>query len=78
MASERELLGELNGGELNGTEWMSVEAISKDVDLPLVEIVSLYKVERASLVGVAKIPTYIPVIASRNVRIKLKQLNQPH
>lgn len=59
--------------ELSGTEKLTIEAISRDVDVPLVVVANLYKVERASLQGDAKIPTFIPVLASRNVRIKLKQ-----
>lgn len=67
MPSDIELITELNGAER-----LSIEAISKDVDLPVIEVAHLYKVERAHLEGDAKIPTFIPVIASRNVRIKLK------
>lgn len=73
MANEPELIA-----ELSGAEWMSIEAISKDIDLPVVEIAHLYKIERASIQDGAKIKTYIPVIASRNVRIKLKQHHKSH
>ncbi len=67
MTSEVELISELSSAER-----LSVEAISKDVDVPLVVVADLYKVERAHLEGDAKIPTFIPVIASRKVRIRLK------
>jgi hypothetical protein len=67
MASEVELIP-----ELSGTERQSLEDISKDVDVPLIVVANLYKVERALLEDAATVPTFIPVIASRNVRMKLK------
>jgi Protein of unknown function (DUF3562) len=64
--------------ELSGTERLSIEAISRDVDVPLIEVANLYKVERANLECDAKIRSFVPVIASRQVRIKLKQLLQTY
>ena len=51
-----------------------VEAISGEVDEPVIVIANLYRVERTQLEEHAKIPTLILVIASRQVRIKLKRL----
>lgn len=59
--------------ELSGAERLTIEDISRDVDVPLIEVANLYRVERANLECVAKIRAYVPVIASRQVRIKLKQ-----
>ena len=60
--------------ELSGTERLTIEAISRDVDVPLIEVANLYKVERSNLECAAKIRSFVPVIASRQVRIKLKQM----
>lgn len=67
MASDVELMPELNGAERQ-----SLEALAREVDVPLIEVAHLYKVERALLQDDASIATFIPVSASRNVRIKLK------
>ena len=64
--------------ELSGTERLTIEAISRDADVPLIEVANLYKVERSNLECDAKIPTFIPVLASRNVRIKLKRTQQAY
>ncbi|MGC3981862.1 MAG: DUF3562 domain-containing protein [Steroidobacteraceae bacterium] len=68
MASDVELIPELNGAER-----LSLEALAREVDVPLIEVAHLYKVERASLEDGASVAVFIPVIASRQVRIKLKR-----
>lgn len=62
--------------ELSGIERLTIEAISRDIDVPLIEVANLYKVERSNLECEAKIRSFVPVIASRQVRIKLKQMQQ--
>jgi hypothetical protein len=74
MASNAEVITELST-ELSGAEAQSVEAISRDLDVPIIEVARLYKVERSSLEDVATIRSFVSVIASRQVRIKLKQQN---
>jgi hypothetical protein len=69
-SSEVELIPELSGAERN-----SLEALARETDVPLIEVASLYKVERAFLQDDATISTYIPVVAVRKVRIKLKRLH---
>jgi hypothetical protein len=64
--------------ELSGTERLTIEAISRDVDVPLIEVANLYRVERSNLECEAKIRSFVPVLASRRVRIKLKQLQQAY
>ncbi len=68
MANDVELITELSGAER-----LTIEAISRDADIPVIEVAKLYKVERMQLEGEAKIRSYVPVIASRQVRIKLKR-----
>ena len=58
--------------ELNGAERQSLETLARETDVPLIEVAHLYKVERTQLEGGATITTYIPVVAARKVRIKLK------
>ncbi len=69
MASDVEVIHELTGAER-----LTVETISKDAGVPMIEVANLYKVVRTQLEDGATITTYIPVVAARNVRIKLKQL----
>lgn len=61
--------------ELTGAERQSLEAIAREEHVPLIEVAQLYKVERAQLEDGATIETYIPVIAHRNVRIKVRRLH---
>jgi|GEM_PF-2244283 len=59
--------------DLNGNERQSLEALARENDVPLVTVATLYKAERTHLQDRATITTYIPVVATHNVRIKLKQ-----
>lgn len=73
MANEAELIA-----ELSGVERLTVEAIARDADLPLIEVAHLYKSEREYLRENAKIPTFIPVVTAHRVRIKLKQQQETY
>jgi hypothetical protein len=58
--------------ELNGAERYTVETLARETDVPVIEVANLYKVERRQLEDGATIKSYIPVVAARRVRLKLK------
>jgi hypothetical protein len=59
----------------NDKDLIHIEAIARDSALPVEQVEALYLLERADLELVARIKTYIPVLTTRRVRQKLRQLS---
>jgi translation initiation factor 2B subunit (eIF-2B alpha/beta/delta family) len=60
--------------ELSGAERLLVETMAREHAVPIIEVAHLYKVERTQLETEAKIPAFVPVIATRQVKLKLRQM----
>lgn len=50
-----------------------IEALAREVSVPIDEVAELYSIEHAKLDAVAKIKTFVPVIANRRVRSRLRE-----
>jgi len=50
----------------------AIESLAQESAMPVEQVAELYRVECAQLELVARIKTYVPVIASRRVRIQLR------
>ena len=50
-----------------------IEALAREVSAPIEEVTALYTIEHAKLDAVAKIKTFVPVIANRRVRSRLRE-----
>lgn len=51
---------------------VAVEAIARETELPVEQVEALYRIERSELEQVARITTFVPVLTSRRVRMKLR------
>ena len=50
-----------------------IELLAREADMPHEIVAKLYSVERAKLERVAKIKTYVPVLAHRRVKAILRE-----
>lgn len=50
-----------------------IESLAREADMPREIVAKLYNVERAKLERVAKIKTYVPVLAHRRVKALLRE-----
>jgi hypothetical protein len=50
----------------------AIEVLAKESEVPMEQIAEMYRMECAQLELVARIKTYVPVIASRRVRVQLR------
>jgi hypothetical protein len=51
----------------------NIEALAREVSAPIDEVTALYTIEHAKLDAVARIKTFVPVIANRRVRSRLRE-----
>lgn len=58
--------------ELNDRERHNLELMARAAELPLEEVTDVYIVERTQLEQVARIHTYVPLIAEKHARDKIK------
>ena len=49
-------------------QW-ALEALATEINKPIEEVASIYKIEHQKLELVARIKTYVPVIAQRQVKL---------
>jgi len=58
------------------TDWSkhaaAIDALARESQVPVEEVEALYRIECAHLEVAARITTYVPVIASRRVRARLR------
>jgi len=54
----------------------AIESLAEESELPVEQVAEMYRVECAQLELVARIKTYVPVIASRRVRIQLRNASK--
>jgi hypothetical protein len=51
----------------------NIEALAREESAPIDEVTALYTIEHAKLDAVARIKTFVPVIANRRVRSRLRE-----
>lgn len=55
-----------------GRERRAIEMLARESDVPFETVEQIYVVESAKLECVARIQTYVPVLATRRVRMRLR------
>lgn len=59
--------------DINDREKHNLELIARAAELSLEEVTDMYVIERAQLEEVARIKAFIPLIAEKHARDKIKQ-----
>ena len=59
----------------NGTDkhGLAVQALAKEASVPIEQVESLYRIERAELEMAARITTFVPLLTAKHVRRKLQE-----
>lgn len=55
-----------------GKHAAAIDALARESQMPIEHVEALYRIECAHLELAARITTYVPVIASRRVRVQLR------
>lgn len=58
--------------DLNRREKHNLELIARAAELPIEEVTDVYIIERTQLQQVARIQTYVPLIAEKHARDRIK------
>jgi hypothetical protein len=61
---------------LNGKDRAVIEALSRDEGMPFDQVSEIYRIECVQLEEVARIKTFVSVIASRRTRNRLRALKE--
>jgi hypothetical protein len=59
---------------LNTKDQATIEAISRDEGMPIEQVSEIYRIECMQLEKVARIKTFVSVIASKRTRSRLREL----
>ena len=60
--------------KFNGAERLTIEAISRDTNVPIVEVANLYRLEKFYLESIAPVKSFVPLNTSCQVRTELRQI----
>lgn len=61
-------------GNLNAKDRATIEAIARDENMPIEQVTEIYRIECLHLEEVARVKIFVPVIASRRTRNKLREM----
>jgi hypothetical protein len=64
--------------DLNVKDVAMIEAISRDEGMPFDQVSEIYRIECAQLEEVARVKTFVSVIASRRTRNRLRAIKMEH